>query len=128
MSIVIGAIMSLPLLLFGKQIITVWVGPEFAPSWSLLIGFYVFVLFANYGGVMSTFLNSGALIKKQLIIIALASISSVTLKIVLSINFGVSGVIWATLIGYSIFYIVPTYRIAFNYLKTSENESFKKNH
>ena len=116
LSILSSAIISLPLLLFGKQIITVWVGPEFAPSWSLLIGFYVFVLFANYGGVMSTFLNSGALIKKQLLIIILASVSSVFLKIVLSINFGVSGVIWATLIGYSIFYIVPSYKIAFNYL------------
>ncbi len=126
LSILSSAIISLPLLLFGKQIITFWVGPEFAPSWSLLIGFYVFVLFANYGGVMSTFLNSGALIKKQLLIIVLASVSSIFLKIVLSINFGVSGVIWATLIGYSIFYIVPSYKIAFKHLN-NKNES-KKNY
>ncbi len=64
LSILSSAIISLPLLLFGKQIINIWVGPEFIPSWSLLIGFYVFILFANYGGVMSTFLNSGALVKK----------------------------------------------------------------
>lgn len=121
-----SAIISLPLLLFGKQLIEIWVGPELIPSWSLLIGFYVFVLFANYGGVMSTFLNSGALIKKQLLIIALASLSSLFLKIVLSLNFGVSGIIWATVIGYSIFYIFPSYKIAFNYLKTLENKSLKK--
>lgn len=120
LSILSSAIITLPLLLFGKQIITVWVGPEFVPSWSLLIGFYVFVLFANYGGVMSTFLNSGALIKKQLLIISLASVTSIFLKIVLSINFGVSGVIWATLIGYSIFYIVPSYKIAFNHLNKKQ--------
>ncbi|NQU35713.1 MAG: hypothetical protein HQ521_20995, partial [Bacteroidetes bacterium] len=94
-----------------------WVGPDFIPNWSLLIGFYVFILFANYGGAMSTFLNSGPLIKKQLLIVGLASVSSVLLKIVLSLNFGVSGIIWATIIGYSIFYIIPSYRIAFNYLK-----------
>ncbi len=117
LSILISAIISLPLVLFGKQIIELWVGPDFIPSWSLLIGFYVFVLFANYGGVMSTFLNSSTLIKKQLIIIGLASLCSVFLKIVLSINFGVSGIIWATLIGYSIFYIIPAYKIAFNHLK-----------
>ena len=97
-----------------------WVGPEFVPSWSLLTGFYVFILFANYGGVMSTFLNSGALIKKQLLIIGLASLSSIFLKIVLSLNFGVSGVIWATVIGYSIFYIIPSYQLAFNFLKNQE--------
>jgi len=66
---------------------------------------------------MSTFLNSGPLLKKQLLIIGLASISSVLLKVGLSIKFGVSGIIWATVIGYSIFFIVPSYRIAFNYLK-----------
>lgn len=117
LSIVSSAIISLPLVVFGKQIIELWVGSDFIPSWSLLIGFYVFVLFANYGGVMSTFLNSGLLIKKQLLIIGLASISSMFFKIILSINFGASGIIWATVIGYSIFYIVPSYRIAFNHLK-----------
>jgi O-antigen/teichoic acid export membrane protein len=116
LSILSSSIISLPFLLFGKQIITVWVGSEFAPSWSLLIGFYIFVLFANYGGVMSTFLNSGDLIKKQLLIIILASISSIFFKIVLSINLGVSGVIWATILSYSIFYIIPSYKIAFDYL------------
>lgn len=126
LSILSGAIISLPLLLFGKQIVTVWVGPEFAPSWSLLIGFYVFVLFASYGGVMSTFLNSGSLIKKQLLIITLASFFSIFLKIVLSVNFGVSGVVWATLIGYGIFYIIPSYKIAFNYLN-KKNETRTNN-
>ena len=127
LSILSSAIISLPLLLFGKQIINIWVGPEFIPSWSLLIGFYIFILFANYGGVMSTFLNSGALIKKQLIILGLASVTSVFLKIVLSINFGVSGIIWATTIAYSIFYIIPSYKIAFNHLKNKTNELIKKN-
>ena len=67
---------------------------------------------------MSTFMNSGELIKKQLLILVLASVCSIILKIVLSINFGVSGIIWATIIGYSIFYIVPSYRIVYNHLKT----------
>lgn len=120
LSILSSALISFPLLLFGKQLIEIWVGPEFVPSWSLLVGFYVFVLFANYGGVMSTFLNSGALIKKQLLIIGLASLSSIFLKIVLSLNFGVSGIIWATILSYSIFYIIPSYKIAFNHLKKLE--------
>ena len=111
-----SALISLPLLIFGKQIIVIWVSAQYIPSWSLLFGFYVFVLFANYGGVMSTFLNSGPLLTKQLIIVGLAGISSVLLKIYFSINFGVSGIIWATIAGYSVFYIVPSYKLAFNYL------------
>lgn len=128
LSILIGAIMSLPLLLFGKQIINLWVGPDLVPSWSLLIGFYFYILISNYGGVMSTFLNSGEMVKKQIIIIGLASVCSIFLKIYLSIYFGASGIIWATVIGYSIFYIFPTYKISFNYFKNKQYESSKKNY
>jgi len=115
-SIISGAIISLPLVIFGKQIIMIWVSPQYVPSWSLLVGFYIFIIFANYGGVMSTFLNSGPLLSKQLLFTGLAGISSVLLKIFLSINFGVSGIIWATIAGYSLFYIIPSYKLAFNFL------------
>ncbi|MDQ6901436.1 MAG: oligosaccharide flippase family protein [Bacteroidota bacterium] len=117
-SIISTAIISLPLLLFGKQIITIWVSPQYIPSWSLLLGFYLFVLLGSYGGVMSTFLNSGPLLQKQLIIVGLAGISSVLLKIFFALNFGVSGIIWATIAGYSLFYVFPSYKLAFNYLNS----------
>lgn len=121
LSICVGAIFTLPLMIFGKQIIMLWVGAEYVPSWSLLVGFYIFICMANYGGVMSTFLNSGELIGKQTIFIGLASISSVVLKIVLSIKFGVSGIIWATVFGYIIFYVFPSYKLAFHHLNKKPN-------
>jgi O-antigen/teichoic acid export membrane protein len=117
LSIGSGLIITLPLLIFGKQIIMLWVGQAYIPSWSLLLGFYFFVALANYGGVMSTFLNSGELLSKQTLFIGLASVSAVLLKIYLSFNFGVSGIIWATVISYAIFYVIPSHKIAFNYLK-----------
>lgn len=116
MSITCAGIISLPLLLFGKQIITIWISADYEPSWPLLAGFYIFVLLANYGGVMSTFLNSGPLLGRQIRMIGLASLTSVLLKVILSLKFGVSGIIWATVIGYSIFYVVPSYKLTFNYL------------
>lgn len=117
LTIISSSLISLPLFLFGKQIIDFWVGPEYTPSWSLLLGFYLFIIFANYGGVMSTFFNSGDLVSKQLIFIVLASTSSIILKIILSFNFGVSGVVWATLISYLIFYVAPTFQMTKNYFK-----------
>ncbi len=117
LSIIINAFIALPLLLFGKQIIISWVGKEYMPSWSLLVGFYFFIILANYGGVMSTFLNSKELLKRQLVMIGLASASSVLLKIILTIKFGTSGAIWGTVIGYSIFYVYPSYNLASNFFK-----------
>jgi len=122
-SISAGAIITFPLLLFGRQIITLWVGIAYIPSWSLLLGFYCFICLANYGGVMSTFLNSGNLITKQTVFIGLASVSAVIAKIFLSIKFGVSGIIWATVLCYSIFYVLPSYKLAFNHINKKRHDS-----
>jgi hypothetical protein len=70
---------------------------------------------------MSTFLNSGPLIARQTIFVGFASGIALLLKIYLSINFGVSGIIWATVIGYGLFYILPTYRLAFSYLNNAKD-------
>lgn len=112
LSIGFGALISLPLLIFGKQIICYWVGKEYEPSWLLLCGFYLFVFQANYGGVMSTLLNSSKYINKQIVFIGLASTVSILLKIVLGRLIGIEGIIWGTLVAYAIFYVYPTWRIA----------------
>jgi O-antigen/teichoic acid export membrane protein len=125
LSTLIILIITFPFLIFGRPIIVLWVGEDFLPSWSLLFGFYAFVVLANYGGVMSTFLNSGPLIAKQTFFVGIASISALVLKIILSLKFGISGIIWATVIGYGVFYIIPSYRLAYKYLDRLEDQ--KKN-
>jgi O-antigen/teichoic acid export membrane protein len=52
LGIISAGIISLPILIFGKQIIMIWVSAQFIPSWSLLLGFYVFVLLGSYGGIL----------------------------------------------------------------------------
>ena len=108
-----GILAALPLLIFGKPIVSFWVGPELVPSSALLIGFFFWVFLVNYGGTMSVFLNSGSLVGKQCIFIGAAAISSILLQIILCGLWGVAGVIWATLIGYGLFYVIPAYRLAF---------------
>jgi O-antigen/teichoic acid export membrane protein len=116
LSIVSGAVITLPLLVFGKQIVAIWVGPGYIPTWSLLIGFYAFVALANYGGVISTFLNSGPLLGKQTIMMGLAGIGAVLMKIYFSLNFGLSGIIWATVVSFGVFFVRPSYKLAFDHL------------
>ncbi|MBU4445917.1 hypothetical protein KJ656_12705, partial [bacterium] len=121
-----GILAALPLLIFGKSIISFWVGPEFVPSSALLVGFFFYVFLVNYGGTMSVFLNSGSLVGKQCVFIGVAAISSVILQIILAGLWGTTGVIWAILIGYGLFYAIPAYRLAFgtlNRLINSEGTS-----
>ncbi|HEY5368648.1 MAG TPA: oligosaccharide flippase family protein [Hanamia sp.] len=112
LSIVSGAIITLPFLLFGKQIVTIWVGKEFIPSWSLLFGFYFYVILNNYIGVMSTLLNSSKLVRRLIVPMALTAIVCIALKFILSLSIGISGIIWASVIGWSIFFAIPSYSLS----------------
>lgn len=122
LSLSIGMIIAFPLLIFGKPIISFWVGPEFIPSTSLIIGFFFWVLIISYVGTMSVFLNSGSLVRKQCVFFGAAAISSIMLQVVLVNLWGVAGVVWGIVIGYSIFHIIPAYRLAFGSL----NQLIKK--
>jgi len=120
-----GMLAALPLLIFGKTIISFWVGPNLVPSSALLIGFFFWVFLVNYGGTMSVFLNSGSLVGKQCVFIGAAAISTVILQIILAGLWGTAGAIWAVLIGYGLFYVVPAYRLAFGALNGLINNKVK---
>lgn len=112
LSLASAAILSLPLLVFGKKIVSVWVGEQFIPGWSLLAGFYIYIILNNYIGVLSTLLNASRLVNKLIIPLAVTAVICIALKIILSLHFGVSGVIWASVIGWGIAFAIPGYYLS----------------
>lgn len=117
LSMGISVLATLPLLLFGKWFVMLWVGLELVPSSSLLAALTGWVLLASYGGVMSVLLNNGTLLRRQAVFYGVASIIALVLKIVLVQTIGASGVVWATVIGYGIFYVIPAGWLANNALR-----------
>jgi O-antigen/teichoic acid export membrane protein len=113
----LGVLTVLPLVFFGKQIITFWIGSDVIPSTTLLLGFAFWALLGGYGGVMSTFLSSGRLLGKQIWFYAAASIGAVCLKVILAANWQVAGVIWATVLAYGAFYVIPAFKLAYGSLR-----------
>ncbi len=109
---------ALPLLFFGRQLISWWVGPEVAPSITLLIGFSCWLLLAGYGGVMSTFLNSGTLLRKQVGFYVIAAATAVVLKIGFAYTWSIEGVIFGTVAGWTLVYVIPSSKLAFGYLRS----------
>lgn len=116
-SLGLGVCTAVPLCLYGKEIITLWAGAGVVPSTFLLLGFAFWALLASYGGVMGAFLNSGELMGAQTRFYALSSIVALILKVVLAYNWQVAGVIWATVLGYGAFYVIPAAKLAYGSLK-----------
>lgn len=103
---------------FGKPLIEWWVGAEFVPPSSLLAGFSIWVVLMLYISAMSVFLNSSnSLVGKQIGFFSAAAVSSLILKVILTHKWGASGAIWATIIGFGVFYIIPSGHLAFGALR-----------
>jgi O-antigen/teichoic acid export membrane protein len=104
-----GIFLAGVLVLTGRWIVTLWAGPEYTPSLLLLLGFAGWLVVASYGSVMSVFLNTRHLVRKQVLFLALASGSSVAIKFAVVERYGGTGVVWGTVVGYGVFYVGPAW-------------------
>jgi O-antigen/teichoic acid export membrane protein len=83
-------------------------GREYIIPNQLLISFCLFGLVANFGGVMSSFFSANEYVRKQFILVAIATIATLALKIVLIKALGSSYLVWANVLAFSFFFIVPS--------------------
>lgn len=114
-STMLGIFAGFIILLYGEKMIRLWAGASMVPNKSLILGFAVFSILMSVGGSLSVFLNNGEFLRRQAAIFIFASVMSVIFKFVLvSYWQDASGAIWGTVIGYSIFFVIPAFRIAFS--------------
>jgi O-antigen/teichoic acid export membrane protein len=108
-----GVATIMPLLLFGQRIITWWAGAAVVPSGMLLVGSAGWFLVSSFGAATSPLLYSRAtLLRKQVGFHALATFFSLGLKVVFAHLWQASGVIWGGVVGYGIFFVIPTLFVA----------------
>lgn len=85
---------GLLLMVFGRQIIALWVGSAIQPSFILLLGFAVWKSTEAIGGAASYFLNGAHLLRIQTIIQVPFAITSVAMKMLAARYIGLWAVVW----------------------------------
>jgi O-antigen/teichoic acid export membrane protein len=106
----ISFVPSCLLVFIGGKIIHSWVGSEIDPSFSLLLGLGTWTVVLSLGGAMSIFLNAINILKIQILFFTIMSITALIIKILLAASIGLPGIVWGTVIAYTIFCIVPYFR------------------
>jgi O-antigen/teichoic acid export membrane protein len=101
------AVGSLVILAASPIVFSFLIGPALVPSLALTIGFTVWALLYTFGSVVSMLLNAANVIVFQLITASLMAATSIVLKIELGRTFGVAGIIWGTVIAYSLLSVLP---------------------
>ena len=95
------------LVLLGLPIIAFWVGPSVTPPFPLLLGFAIWVVLSTLGSSVAMLLNGAHEIRIQAAAAAVMAVVNLALSIWLTSRIGVAGVIWGTVIAYSVFVLAP---------------------
>jgi O-antigen/teichoic acid export membrane protein len=107
MTLLLCGLPAVVLVFWGKAIVHLWVGPEIQPPFLLLLGMGIWAVLVGLGSALAMFLNGANILKFQVVCAALMAGAALVLKIWLAKQAGVAGVIWGTVIAYSVFSALP---------------------
>ena len=113
LSMGLGAVATVCLLAASRALMKRWSGVDVGAIDSLRIGFAVWVVLVGYVAAMNAILNQPAVMRRHLVLFGGAALASLALKIVFARHGSLAGVVWATVIGYGVVYVVPAARLAF---------------
>jgi O-antigen/teichoic acid export membrane protein len=103
----ITSVAAVFLVLLGDTIINLWVGPSITPSFWLLLGLGTWMVIGTVGNSLAMFLNGANIVGFQVVTSIFLAIGALVLKVVLAGVIGIPGVIWATVIVYTLVVLIP---------------------
>jgi O-antigen/teichoic acid export membrane protein len=119
LSVSLGAVLALGLLFFGRPLIHIWVGGAIVPDLLMISSFAVCIIVVAYGAPLTSLLNNSEFLGIQLKLYTLASAAALGLKFPIAHWVGPSGVVWATVITYSLLYCLPARVVIRRYFRNA---------
>ena len=109
LALIVGVPASIIFIVFGQDIIRLWVGDEVVPSRELLIGCGIWMLMVIMGNALAVLLNGLQVIKTQIIIASSAAVLNIVFSVWLISRFGVEGAVYGTVLSYLLCALIPYY-------------------
>jgi len=106
-TLLIGLPTSIILVLFGEDLIRLWIGKEIVVSIMLLIGCGVWMLMVLMGNTLSVLLNGLKIIKIQIVISIMAAVFNLIFSVVFISYVGVEGAVYGSVVSYLVCVIIP---------------------
>ena len=108
MAAIAAGVSSAFLLVFGREVLRAWLGPIFEPPFMLLLGMALWAIVFSAFTSISMVLNGASIIGFQVVTATMMAATSITASITLGMRFGISGIIWGTLLSYVACTALPT--------------------
>ena len=99
--------MSTLLVVATPKLLPLWVGHEVNTPFLVLAGLGVWKVIEACGNAMAMLLNGANVMRQQMLVAVLTGASALALKVYLVGQIGVAGAVWASIIAFSIFSVIP---------------------
>jgi O-antigen/teichoic acid export membrane protein len=106
-SLVLSTICSVFFVVAGPFLLRIWVGDRVVPVLPLLLGLGIWTILSTVGNALAMFLNGASVMRFQVIASLAMAALAVSLKIFLTQKIGVAGVVWGTVIAYTVAVAIP---------------------
>ena len=107
LSLSISSCLAVILILFGQNLMWLLMNKAVEIPTMLLLGFGIWKIVEALGMTLSIFLNGAHLVSQQAITSIFWAIASIFIKITFLKWFGIIGIIWGSVVAYSVFVLLP---------------------
>jgi len=106
-SAIASAVAVLPVIVFGKLIVSSWAGAEIQPTQNLLVALGCWTILSGIGTSISMYLNAANAIGFQTACALAVGVTATVLKPHIANTYGLTGIVWVTNITFLLFAIAP---------------------
>jgi len=99
--------LALVCLFFGNELIRLWFQQPILLGFGLLSGAAVWVALEAIGAGLAMFLNGASILRAQVPLCIAFAVMAIGAKVTFANQFGIAGIIWGTILAYSIAQLVP---------------------
>ncbi len=115
-TLVATAAISTIIFFFHEFILDHWVGNETVVPTALVLSFALWTVLESCGIALAMFLNGTSIMRPQFFVTVLFSLTTLSFKIFAILNFGLSAVIFATIVAYILSVVIPYSTIFRHYI------------
>lgn len=99
--------MSAVLVVLGLPLIAAWVGTSVQPSFGLILAIGIWTMLSAVGTAVAMLLNGAQVMRFQVVTAVLMATANILLSIALTSRIGVAGVVWGSVIAFTVFSLIP---------------------
>ena len=108
LSLSVAVPVSAALVVLGLPVIAVWVGTSsLQPTFGLILAIGIWTPLVAVGTAIAMLFNGAQVMKFQVVTAALMATANILLSIALTSRIGLAGVVWGSIIAYSVFALIP---------------------